>query len=341
VWAADDEDNEGDELSSELELSARLMTGFESVLTKPSAAQGQPRTDEYGFFVKQARFQLEGELAEHFSMQVSADLSDGLHPKVSAFDINRPQYLRDAFVQARFSRAVRLRVGHFKRPFSRLANTSARELPIRSRGLLDSELMEDARWGDRALGAMLWGKVRHPKIEWHLAVMDPNWSPTTHQNGYDLLARLQYDPWKWVSVGVNGGRKSVDLGARQGSGHALGGDVRFRVLDATAEFEASYGDLVFDPEEPAAFGGHAMLSYQVELTPVAVLQPVVFVEYADAHSVYQQSESVRLVAGANIIHHDTFRAMPQVAITRPVGKASEYNPWPERYEYYLMLALDL
>lgn len=324
-----------------MELSGRVMTGFESVLTKPTVAQGGARTDEYGFFVQQARFELEAELDERFELEVSAELSDGLDPKISAFDINRPQYLRDAFLQARFSREVRLRAGHFKRPFSRLALTSAADLPVRSRGLLDDELIEDARWGDRALGAMLWGKLRHPRLEWHLAVMNPNWAPTTHQNGYDLVARVQYEPWKWLEIGANGARKSVDLGVRQASGHAFGGDVRLRFLDATVQLEASHGDLVFVPDAPAAFGGHAFVTYEFELTPVAILQPVLFAEYADAHSEFLESEAVRIVAGLNMLYHDAFRVMPQVALTRPVGDASEYNPWPERYEYTLMLTVDL
>jgi hypothetical protein len=324
-----------------LGLSGRVMTGFESVLTKPTVAQGGPRTDEYGLFVKQARLELSGELADRFSLELSADLSDGLTPKVSAFDINRPQYLRDAFLQARFSRAVRLRVGHFKRPFSRLATTSAADLPIRSRGLLDAELVEDGRWGDRALGAMLWGRLRRPKLDWYLGVWNPTWLPTTHQNGYDLMGRVVYEPWKWLSIGANGGRKSVDLGTRQASGHAAGGDVRLRFLDATVQFEGSYGELVFEPDAPAAFGAHALVSYDFELTPLAVLQPVAFVEYADAHSVFLESEAVRFVGGLNVVHHDVFRVMPQVGITRPVGDASEYNPWAEQYEYYLMFTLDL
>jgi hypothetical protein len=264
-----------------------------------------------------------------------------LSPKISAFDLNRPQYVRDAFLEARFSREFRLRAGHFKRPFSLLGNTSTSKLPIRGRGLLDGVLIEDGRWGDRALGAMAWGKLRHPKLTWHLAVMNPNWNPVAHQNGYDLLARLEFQATDWLELGANGGRKSVDLGTRDASGHAGGGDVRLQLGDFTAQLEASYGDLVFDPEKPAAFGGHLLMSMDFQMAPLAVFQPVVFVEYADAHSVYLESEAVRLVTGVNVIHHDVFRVMPQVAFSRPVDRASEFNPWVELYEYYLMLALDL
>jgi hypothetical protein len=268
---AEEEDDDADDPGgANVAIESRVMSGFESLLTKPTVAQGGPRTDEYGFFVQQARFEVEAEFDDRFSLELSAELTDGLNPKISAFDINRPQYLRDAFVQARFKRELRLRLGHFKRPFSRLANTSAAKLPIRSRGLLDDELIEDARWGDRALGAMLWGKVRRPKLEWNLALMNPNWSPTQHQNGYDLLARLVYEPFKWLSVGANGGRKSVELGTRQASGHAVGGDLRLRFFDATLQLEGSYGDLVFDPTKPAAFGAHALVSYDFDLTPVAI-----------------------------------------------------------------------
>jgi hypothetical protein len=171
--------------------------------------------------------------------------------------------------------------------------------------------------------------------------MNPNWSPTAHQNGYDLLARLEWEPFGWLEIGANGGRKSVDLGARDASGHAAGGDVSLSFGDFAATLEGSYGDLVFESAGAAAFGGHARFTWDFQLAPLAVLQPVLFVEYADAHSVYLQSESARVLAGVNVIHHDTFRVMPQVALTRPIGNPSVYNPWAERYEYYLMLSLDL
>jgi hypothetical protein len=338
---AEDGDEPLDSAALETTVTGRVMTGFEYDLEKPTTEQGGVRTEEYGFFVHQARFQLAAELDERYSIELSADLSDGLTPKVSAFDMNRPQYVRDAFVEARFSREFRLRAGHFKRPFSRLATTSAAKLPIRGRGLLDGLLIEDARWGDRALGAMVWGRIRRPELQWHVAVMNPNWSPTGQNNGYDAIGRVLFEPWKWLELGLNGARKSVALGTRDASGHAVGGDIRLNLGDLDLRMEGSYGDLVFDPEKPAAFGAHLLATYDVELSALTVLEPVLFAEYADAHSVFLQSESVRVVAGANVIHHDIFRVMPQVAFTRPLGNASEFNPWPERYEYYLMLALDL
>ena len=86
VVAPVDETQDEDEPFVETGVSGRVMTGFEYVLGKPTVAQGDARTEEWGFFLKQARLQWNAELADHFSGEVSFELSDGLNPKISALD---------------------------------------------------------------------------------------------------------------------------------------------------------------------------------------------------------------------------------------------------------------
>lgn len=316
------------------------MAGYEYELEKPTAAQGGERSETQGFFLEMARLQVEAKLRKQFEVELSLELSDLFEPTPQA-ELERPELLRDAFLEARFRREVRLRVGHFKRPFSRVELRSGFRLPMRDRGLLNDLLIEEARWGDRALGAMLWGKFKQPKLSWHLAMMEADWHPELDREGYDVIARLAYEPWRWLSVAANAGRKSLTLTDETVTGHAFGGDLRLRLGNAEVTVEGNYGEQLLEPGAPGAFGALLLFTYDVELTSVVVLQPVLFAELADAHAEFEQTEAVRVVAGANVVHHDTFRVAPQIAVTRPLGDVSVFNPWEERVEGYLMIALGL
>jgi hypothetical protein len=93
-------------------------------------------------------------------------------------------------------------------------------------------------------------------------------------------------------------------------------------------------------EKQSAMGVVGLVSYDVPISPVLSLQPVVFGEYLDASTAHEDSESVRAVAGLNLLIHETLRIMPQAELVRWLGSPSELSP-SERTAFYTMVSLAL
>ena len=324
-----------------LELEARVISGFEVQRERPSGAQTRPGENEFGFNVRQARVQLKSELGR-FRLELSLDLSDALSSDVAG-GYDSPPFLRDASLEYRYSKALRLQVGRYKRPFSRIELESAANLPVIRRGLLNGLLVQDNQWGDRAVGAMVSGRLDLAKLRWYLSLTNPSWSTSLQSQGIDAIGRVQLSPVKGLSLGVDGGYKYLRLGSEGQWTHdfAVGGDVAWKLGDAHLLLEGHFGDLPFETASPQAFGVLAMIDYVLDLSESWALQPVLFAEVADADAELSQTESARLAFGINLLAEGGFRLLPQVALVRPLGRASQQNPWLESETYSLIFSLAL
>jgi hypothetical protein len=319
------------------EWKARVMAGWEHDWRHPEGEQIADREAEQKFFLRQARVEVKARLTKRVRMEISANVED--------------DPLRDAYLDLRASRALRLKVGRFRRPFSRLENTGISKLPFRSRGLYNDLIIEDAHWGDRALGAMLWGKLKNPKLRWHLGFYNPD-EMGSGIRGLDTQARLQLRIVKGVTVGAHGGEKRSE---RFENGpdlrlYGAGGDLRlrFKPVRVLVEFDAAQNPNPppvsgnTDLREPFALGAITFVQVDFELGGDLVLQPVLVAEWLDTDSEYAGDETFRAVIGLNVLPDDgLIRVLPQLEIVRPLGDVVASRSAVASETFYVMLSMEL
>jgi hypothetical protein len=315
-------------------VDARLMTGWQYRRESVSPELDETRS---GFFLHQARIELEAKPIDALEMEIGADLSDALE----GGDRDRVPYLRDAWADVKLHRSFRVRVGRFKRPYSRIELRSAGKLPFRGRGVNNSVVVEDMQWGDRALGMMLWGKIRRPDLRWHVAVMDPGLylHADSIGRGVDALARLEYEPTEWLELGAGGAFKHTLLAdGRDSNAFATGADLRVKHegLEWVVEVLAAEDPRLAD--RPWAVGAATHLAYAFLLPHDLALQPTVFAEWLDQDMRYLEYEALRTVVGMNLLWRDYVRLMPQVELRRGYGR---FAPATSRETYYVMITVQI
>jgi hypothetical protein len=328
------------EVLGSVDVGARLMAGFEHDSERPAGGQQAPADDSYGFTLRQVRLNVQGTLAEQFRLNASFELADAFDPEEGA-SYTRPPYLRTATIEYRPSRALRVRVGRYKRPFSHLELESASDLPILRRGLFNGLALEDNQWGDRAVGVMASGRFEDPKLRWYLSLTNPRWSSTVDYEGLDVFGRVEWTIVKALVLGANVGYKNIELGNERVQDFGYGGDVTLKLGDASFLLESNDVALQFETDRPRALGVLFMFDYEIDLDPNWSLQPTFFAEYADADTSELQNESLRLAFGLNVLAYRGFRIMPQVDIVRSLGDTSAANPWLESETISLIFSLVL
>jgi hypothetical protein len=323
------------------ELEARVISGFEVQRSRPTGTQTHPGEKDFGFEVRQARIELRSEF-RRFRLDLSLDLADALSPDIGG-GYDSPPFLRNATLEYRYSKSLRLQVGRYKRPFSRIELESAVDLPVLRRGLLNGLVVEDNQWGDRAVGAMLSGRLDLAKLRWYVSFTNPDWSTSLQSQGLDVIGRVQFSPLKRLSLGVDGGYKYLRLGTQAPWTHnaAAGADLAWKVGSGQLLLEGHFADLPFETGRPQGFGVLLLADYELELDADWTLQPMLFAELADADAKVSETESARFAVGLNLLAQGGFRLLPQVALVRPLGQASAQNPWLASETYSLIFSLAL
>jgi hypothetical protein len=336
--AAEDDD----ESAAPLQLTPRLrvITGFQLERDRPAGTQTESAEQEYGFIVRQVRLGLRGQLTKELRANVSFELTDFLSPETGG-SYDSPELIRTATLDYRPSRAFRLRVGRFKRPFSELELTSAADLPILNRGLFNGLALENNQWGDRAVGMQASGRIKALDLRWYLSLFNPAWSSVLDYQGVDVIGRVQWSPIKALSLSGSAGYKNLEIGTERVHASAFGGDVTLQLGAAHVLVEGYYADLPLETGRPSGFAGLVLFDYLLGLDADWALQPTFFAELADADAEISQTESARLVFGVNLIGHEHFRIMPQLALVRSLGDTSQLNPWLESETYSLIFSLVL
>ncbi|MCA9653359.1 MAG: hypothetical protein KC501_25820 [Myxococcales bacterium] len=327
-----DEAKDAKEKKLQWSLGARLMTGWEAKYRRPLPETGEAPGWEHEFFLQQARVKFRIDYTKRFAIRASVELADALKSP----DFDRVSYLRNGYARIRFHDAARLHLGYFKRPFSRLELRSPGDLPFRGRGLANGRIIEDRNYGDRSVGAMLWGRIRPARLTYYLGTF----APALRTQGVDLIGRVQADPWKWISLGASGGFKRVVNGIGEsvnvGSANA---DFRVKIAGLYLLGDLVLGQDYLVPEEPWSLGLVGYALYDVDLPKKLVLQPMALVEWADANIEVSQNDAIRSVFGVNLVWRKRFRVMPQVELVRPRGVID--NPWTNKDTYYVMLSLEI
>jgi hypothetical protein len=319
-----------------LVFHARLLTGFEVERLHPEGGQQKVDETQPEFFLDQAVVEMEAELSKRLEFELGFNL--------------RNASVRDAFVNYRVHDALQLRLGRFKRPFSRLELRSRGKLPFRERGLFNQLVLLDGGYAGRALGAMIWGRPAD-NVRYSLAASNPS-AIGSGIEGVDIAARITYDPIEWLSLGLNAVHKWTERFADGPnlSTHAVGVDARAVIgnLEVLIEADAAQNpnpppiaDMSDDSRTPWAIGVIAYADYAFKLSKKWTIGPVVVLEWMDTDTEYEKDERVRAVGGLSWNYKkNVLRVMPQVEVARPLGGA-DIRGEVARETYYLLASAEI
>jgi hypothetical protein len=268
--------------------------------------------------------------------------------------------LRNAWVNVAIRPMFQIKVGHFKRPYSRLELRNFSDIPFLGRGLYNDLAVESLRWGDRAVGVSLWGKIAPERrglhgLRWQISATNHAVSGAAH--GVDVHARLTYDPVRWLSLGAGGAFKRVqdplaDEGACRASWKrdascrrnvfAGSGDLAITVQRFYMGFETNLAqDWLYAESSPWILGALGYASYDIPVGSRTRLQPVLFGEYIDTNLSYSQSEAARAGGAFNVLWTKRLRIIPQVEFVIPLRPVTAFNRFVARQVYGLWIAVQL
>ncbi|HKU44696.1 MAG TPA: porin [Polyangiales bacterium] len=318
-----------------LEFHARVMTGVEVEREHPKGNQPPEEETQAGLFLEQAVVEAEVLISKRLELELGFNLANAT--------------VRDAFVNYRVDDALQLRIGRFKRPFSRVELRSRGKLPFRDRGLFNS-LLDDSGYVGRTLAGMVWGKPL-PQLRYFVAGASP--APLGADiEGLDLVARVAYDPNQWLSIGVNGlhkwSERSADGEALRVS--AVGADAKLDVgaLSISLEVDAAQNpdpppvaDESASSRTPWALGVLGYGDYTWQLSKKWTIAVVGVLEWMDSDTEYEKDERIRAVAGLSWnFKKNALRIMPQVELTRPLGEADARGEVASE-TYYLLVSAEI
>jgi phosphate-selective porin len=164
------------------QLDGRFLVGWR-------ASEGVEPSAESDLDVGRLRFGVSGEWSR-LSAEVEADVVD-------------PDPLKDAWLGVRFSRALRLRVGHQKVPASGEWMTSARRTDFLRRALPVEALAPGRDWGVELHGELA-------RLEYEAGVFaGDGWKAGT-RSGTTLVGRLVLEPLKGLRLGGSATAGSVE-----------------------------------------------------------------------------------------------------------------------------------
>jgi hypothetical protein len=304
--------------------------------------------------LRQARLKFDLRYADILRIRASVELADLLGLPETG------DVIRDAWANIRIHDAFQIKLGNFKRPYSRLELRGVSSIPMIGRGLYNSAAVERLSWGDRAVGLGLWGKItpeRRGLHEFGWAVSVSNNALSGSPHGVDVHARVTYDPVEWLSIGLGGAYKHVqdplanetactddwrrDPGCRR---DVFGADadlvVRVKGLYASVEADLAQ-DWTFADTSPWMLGALAYASYDFEVGKRTRLQPVVSGEYVDTNLSFGQSEAVRTVGGLNVLWTKHLRVMPQAQVVVPLAPVTAFNQFNKEWLVGLWVQVQL
>jgi len=122
--------------------------------------------------------------------------------------------LRDLYVRVQPWYWLSLKMGQFKKPFSRIELLSRRRFPLIRRGMANDYITEHLLYGDRDVGLMLEGRLwKRAKLDYAVGIfngMGMNNQELGFDGHKDIAARLESRPVKWLSVGANVSLKLIE-----------------------------------------------------------------------------------------------------------------------------------
>jgi hypothetical protein len=274
--------------------------------------------------------------------------------------------VRDAWVEGRLHKSLRVRMGQFKRPFSRLELRSRGDLETIRRGIGNGLLIEDFGYGDRDLGLQLsgrFGKRKKQRLDYALGIFNGTGrnAPETDRNGAkDLVARLEARPIKPLSVGINGSLKLFDTDSvpyvpSYAWAAGIDGALRLGRLRLLAEGlvglnwdKCVYADDPADCREendradvPYAWSATVMASYRFPLWEAwkLALEPVLKAEVLVPDHTLDDGRIYLATAGINL--HVARRLRLMVHLEEQFPEAGAPEDWERQGRFWIQAAFGL
>lgn len=155
--------------------------------------------------------------------------------------------LKDAFLEYRLAAPLRFAAGLRKMPFSREELIPIRRLTVIERTVTNGAF-DDRGYLGRDIGLTVEGDLfadRFP-VAYALGVYNGNRGRLSRDdnNAKQFAERLEFDPLRWLSLGLNATQRNDSLSGRLVS--AWGGDIECRTGSAVIAAEALYGCMALD-----------------------------------------------------------------------------------------------
>jgi len=273
--------------------------------------------------------------------------------------------LRDAWVRFRPWSFLELKMGQFKRPFSRWELRSMGKLETINRGPSNAWLIEALGYGDRDLGAQLGGQVGESDfgLQYALGIFNGtgrNGPETDPDGSKDLVARVAGNPARWLSLGLNGSLKLFDPQPESYAperGWAAGADARLELGGLRVLAEGLLGEnhnqcLYTEAPEvcrflpdystvPYSWSAAMMVSYNIPIYRKwrMRLQPVVKAEYLVPDHEASDFWIATVTPGLNLRVGRYLRFMAHGEFTIP-GEATPDYLWLSENRFMFQVAFD-
>lgn len=261
--------------------------------------------------------------------------------------------LRDAYIHVSPLQYLEIRVGQFKKPFSRLELRSSGKLQVLNRGEGNELLVEELRYGDRDLGLQFSGRILPTvKLDYEIGVFNGS-GPDISERGTskDVTGRIKAEPFSWLSVGVNGSLKVFDDTENvDKTAWAAGADAVLKVAGFRTHLEGILGlDHAFRNREiqvtdsaPPVFDFLAIVSYKHKIADAYTavsLEPVFKIELLDPNTKVIDDQVLIYSPGFNIYISKYLRLMIQGEILR--SAVNSRVRYPEREILAIQICFDI
>ncbi len=284
--------------SGDLRLRGRLQTRFEVDFDQDSSA----------FSIERARFDGRWKPSDWVRLVLEFEGAGLVGPN------NQEDFgveMLDAYGRFDVDPALRIHIGQFKKPFSRLKMMSPFDLYLPARGLLNRyAVTRRCSWtprqsdvvgqhevrrachggyGGRDVGVMVSGRFNKiARLQYYLGVFSgPGIVEGREESHKDLVGRIQIRPFKGMRLAVNATHKVYHPGPDdpadlQFSATLFGADLRYKIDEFTLLLEGAFGDDLHSGPGYTLWGAHGTAAYAVSLVDELILTPAVMVEVFDA-----------------------------------------------------------
>jgi hypothetical protein len=220
--------------------------------------------------------------------------------------------LKDAYGRIELDDVLRIQLGHFKKPFSRLKMTSPFELFLPARGMLNRNAVargSHGGYGGRGVGLMLSGRFRElARFRYYLGVFSGmGFEDGIEESHKDFVGRLQARPFKGLRLAVNASHKLYhNPVGKTFTANLLGADLRYKIAGFTLLLEGAYGDNIDLGPGHTLWGFHGTLAYKLALDDWLVIIPAVMAEVFEPDG---DDRAVRLAGALNLDFVDFCRVI--------------------------------
>lgn len=228
--------------------------------------------------------------------KASMDLADGI-----SADGERPlSYVRNAFAEWRPQKSTRIRIGNFKRAFSRQALDSANQTPTISRGLMYRYAIRrrttNLAYGMRGLGIGLEQRYKTGLGKGRVYASLTQTGKDLRENAAHLMISQAFGEHFALDLFTTLKRSVLANKGILSNASGLSGTLRFGGLSVLTELYGVQNWQV--AQKPWGLGALGTFHYQFEPSKKLSIGPVLAAEWLDEDLKAESADSIRLAGGA-------------------------------------------